>query len=729
MAHQPAGDAVPGGPIPPVAPGAAAPVVAPPRSYRELFLDETTSPPPGRLAQYLQGYRFDGAEDVPVPAALRDQTVTLSDRQPMAFLALVTGPGGNFEVAIVHRLMRYMDMPGEEESGFHNRVVGLHGDILPHLYPVIEVPGTAFHLVTAPVRVPTTAGMVALLPAWADPNEPLGPFNEDQPETEVVRPRYLQLVPGYYASLLIHRRGVNPKVAFQDLYGAMQARGDIEASRDILVWLKTACTQRGGGGANQAIPAVHHVFTPVHPPEAVYRYVIGKVRGDLPSLAGPDPATAEVAGTLAGALRALTGARGAAEGGDNVPRAPKTVQEVYRETYTTLLRFCNVASATDVAPVWGRLTNCAKSERQTILVQEFNRVCMARGLAQELYAPVVTAALKQMALGFLFVGHGVDDLGTGLQPFLVAYAGNVHHLQTLEAASVSEQLSQGDHSATLEDYRTLREREKMRFPRDITEVGITLGQYAVLCQTLLQGLGPPNPAVEVLWDLVAAIRNASPFIADRYLQAVVSNPTVANVYFACIIRTVQVTMHEYWQSVGTNVAAGHTGVDLPEFRTLVTELKRGTSHFSSHWVPLPEEYMTPPSAPGGARTRGSTVGQQARSDHSAVDGSNRSARTDTSSLTGDTPRTSVSRIDNPAPDPEFTSITVRPGGTRSVLREHRPPANDGGQEICVAWWLRGGCFPTCGRRATHRAFASAAERTRLLPFCREHLAAPAAGAT
>jgi hypothetical protein len=698
------------------------PVIAPPRTYRELFTDEANSPSPNRLANYLQGYRFDGAGDIPVPGTLRDQTVNLSDRQPMAFLSLTTGPNGSLEIALVHRLMRYMDMPGEEDSGFHNRVMGLLGDIMPHQYPVVEVPSNAYHLVATPVRVPTTAGLLALLPAWEEPAVALGPFAEDVPETEVVRPRHVQLLPGYYASLLIHRRGVSPKVAFQELHGAMQARGEVDSARDILTWLRAACTQRGGGGANQALPAVHHPLTPLHLPDAVYRYMIGKVRGDLPALAGPDPGTAEITGTLAGALRALTGARGAAEVGEGAPREPKSVQEVYRETYHLLLRYCNVAAATDVAPVWGRLANCAKSERHTILVQEFQRVCMARGLSAELYTPIVTAALKQMVLGFQFIGHGVDDLSTGLQPFLVAYAGNTHHLQALEAASVSNQLSQGDHNATLADYRALRERERVKFPRDITEVCITLGRYAVLCQALLQGTGPPNPAVEVLWSLVVALQNATPFITDRYLQAAALNPTVAHVYFPCIVRTVQVSMHEYLQGVGTNIVAGHAGVDLPEFRTLVVELKRGTFQFSSHWVPIPEEYMVP-TRPQASTSSMPSAGPTSGSSSQA------STRTGVSSLTAETTQraTTVARVDNPSPDTEFSSIVVRPGGTRPVLREHRPPPNDAGQEFCVAWWLRSGCFPTCGRRATHCPFASPVERTRLLNFCREHLAAPAAG--
>ena len=101
----------------------------------------------------------------------------------------------------------------------------------------------------------------------------------------------------------------------------------------------------------------------------MYRYLIGKVRGDLPAVVvAPDPDATDVTGTLAGALRALAGTREEAE--DPLGRGPKTVQEVYKETYRTLLRFCNVAQPTEVAPVWSRLANCAKSEQHTILVQE-----------------------------------------------------------------------------------------------------------------------------------------------------------------------------------------------------------------------------------------------------------------------------------------------------------------------------------------------------------------------
>lgn len=98
---------------------------------------------------------------MPTPAILRDQTVALSDRQPMAFLALIEGPDGGYEVTIVHRMLKYLDAPGDNPSGLHDRVLGLIGDILPHQYPIVEVSNTAFHLVGNAVRVPTIAAMTA----------------------------------------------------------------------------------------------------------------------------------------------------------------------------------------------------------------------------------------------------------------------------------------------------------------------------------------------------------------------------------------------------------------------------------------------------------------------------------------------------------------------------------------------------------------------------------------
>lgn len=697
-----------------------------PCTYRELYSNAANNPPPDRTAGYLFGYRFtDPAGGVPTPAALRDQTVALSDRQPMAFLALVTGQVGGFEVVILHRLLRYMDAPGDDPTGLHDQVLGLAGDILPHQYPTVGVPSTAFHLVGNAVRVPTNAAMTALLPTWDDAQPVLGPYNEQDPETEVVHPRHIQLVPGRYAALLVHRQRVRPKQAYQEVVGAILANNELEACQDVVTWLRAACTARGGGGAQTATPSVLHAFTPLHLPPEAYRYVTAKVQADLPALArrdrmreGAPPGDAAALLRTLGLTRAVLGEDGADDeraGG----KAPKTIAEVYKETYTTLLRYCNVANPDQVAPVWARLANCHKSEQHTVLTQELHKVCMSRGLSAELYAPVITTTLKQMVVGFQFTGYGVDDLTSGCQPFLVSYAGSVHHYQAVAAASVGNQLSQGEQNASLADYRTIREKEKVKFPRDISEVGITLARYAVLCQCLFQGTaGMPHPFVDTMWGLVAGIQNEAPFIAERF-RALARGPGFASTYHARIVRAVQVCAHEYMQAVATNVADSVVGVTLPDFTSLLLELKRGTFQNSTNWIDLPEAYLEPPPTRVGTWT--SSEASTAATTRTGV-----STLTDDSAATS--PRASVTRIENPGGDAEFAGLTLRPGGTRNIMREHRPPANDAGNEFCVAWWTKGGCFPNCGRRATHVPFASAGERTRLLAYVRNHLVAPAAGA-
>ena len=635
-----------------------------PRSYRELYSDMANNPPLERTAGYLAGYRFTDVNGagVPTPANLRDQTTTLSDRQPMAFLALVTGQDGAYEVVVVHRMLRYMDAPGDDPTGLHDRVLGLMGDILPHQYPTIEVTGTAFHLVGNAVRVPTLGAMTALLPTWGEATPVLGPFTEEDPATEVVRPRHIQLVPGRYASLIVHRRRVRPKAAYQEIVGAITAHHEVDACQDILTWLRAACTARGGGGAQNAVPSVHHTFAPLHLPPEAYRYVTSKVHSDLPALREHELGGGMGgAAAFAGALRTLGLAREAGRGngdaGDGArAKEPRTIVEAYKETYQTLLRYCNVEEPGHVAPVWPRLANCHKSEQHTVLSQELQKVCMARGLSTELYAPIITTTLKQMVISFQFVGHGPDDLSSGCQPFMVAYAGSVHHYTALAAASVGNQLSQGEQSASLTDYRAIRDKEKVKFPRDMSEVCITLTRYAVLCQCLFQGVGPAHPFVSAMWAAATGAQNIAPFVTER-LNMLAQQPATPQLYHARIIRAIQLSVHEYMQHVAANIVLGVAGVEVPGVAAMYQDLKRGTFHHSTNWVEIPAPYLEPVPV-----SRVSVTTQQATTPTVSTAAT---TATGVSSLTHSTPmeaRTSVSRVDNPNRDTEFTSIPIRPGG-------------------------------------------------------------------
>jgi hypothetical protein len=329
-----------------------------------------------------------------------------------------------------------------------------------------------------------------------------------------------------------------------------------------------------------------------------------------------------------------------------------------------------------------------------------------------------------MITGFQFVGMGVDDLGTGCQPFLVSYSGGDHHRQVLAAASLGNQLAQGEQNPSLADYRALRETEKLRHPRDTYEVSITLQRFAVLAQCLLQGTGEAHPLVTVLWTLAASFQNQVTHIAERSRAILQQNPGVAATFHARILRHVQLRVHDYFQAVSTSVGDTCEGVEVPSFLGLLQDLKYGTFHHSGHWAPIPEAYLETPSAPTGGGA--SVPGRSRASDNTSATGSTRS--TVSSMTTATAQAASVTRVDNPTDDVDFTSPTLR-SGIGSILQTTPPPMNDAGHEFCVSWWCKRGCYPTCGRRATHVPFASPGERLRLLEFIRTHVVAPAAAPT
>jgi hypothetical protein len=115
MAHLKPPACVPAEAVPPAPAGITAPTI-----YRQLFSDATRDAVFDCPAAYLAGF-VGPAGAVPGPATLRDQTSQLCHRQPMAFLCLVARHDGVAnEVQILHRFMRYLELPGKLSTGFHN---------------------------------------------------------------------------------------------------------------------------------------------------------------------------------------------------------------------------------------------------------------------------------------------------------------------------------------------------------------------------------------------------------------------------------------------------------------------------------------------------------------------------------------------------------------------------------------------------------------------------------
>lgn len=234
-----------------------------------------------------------------------------------------------------------------------------------------------------------------------------------------------------------------------------------------------------------------------------------------------------------------------------------------------------------------------KGEHQLILQQELTRVCTGRGLTPDLYCPVVTTSVKQMVTSLNFAGPGPDDLTAGCQqPFLVAYTGAEDHYRAMDAAMVVNQLAQGTANASLADIREIRDKEKVRIPRDLNQVSYSLQRFAVLVHALFQGPGTTNPFVASMWTLANTFNKRLPLFLGQH-QALRGTPWY-EVYPAHVLRHIQICVYEYLQGlqVAGDVAGGPT---VPDFRGLLLTLQRGSFHMSAEWLPLPASVTIEPS--------------------------------------------------------------------------------------------------------------------------------------
>ena len=160
-----------------------------PSCYRELYSlgsYQGGEPEPTRLS-----YRFTeapGGGERPTPASLVEQTFAFSERRSMTFLCLLRTSGTGVEVRILHRMIRYLELPGADGGGIIDLSMGLLGDISAAQTPAVAVDNTHFSLIgNAGVRVPTVATMRDHIDT-APPGGHLGPFGLEVPGTEVVRP-------------------------------------------------------------------------------------------------------------------------------------------------------------------------------------------------------------------------------------------------------------------------------------------------------------------------------------------------------------------------------------------------------------------------------------------------------------------------------------------------------------------------------------------------------------
>ena len=173
----------------------------------------------------------------------------------------------------------------------------------------------------------------------------------------------------------------------------------------------------------------------------------------------------------------------------------------------------------------------------------------------------------------------------------------------MDDAIVANQLDQGTASAFLADICEIREKEKVKVPRDLNQVSFTVRCYAILVHTLFQGPGNSNPFVKCMWLLAINFHEQLPHFLGQH-QGLAGTPW-ADVYAAHVLRRIQITAIEYLQSLAVGGAGGGSGkvTELPAFQELRRDLQRRSFYMSSLlWLPLPAS-LTDVNAPPASEHR------------------------------------------------------------------------------------------------------------------------------
>jgi len=273
------------------------------------------------------------------------------------------------------------------------------------------------------------------------------------------------------------------------LYQAIVDADDLQTCQALVNWLRVASTS-----TMTQVPGLRNVVGPstlnvtLNAPIAdgvLINHRLNLLRQVLPALFRPsNPFEAAITQMAVAVTENTNDNRVAREQKAAAATAPKLPSDKFGVTLPMLLEYLNIADEGNLPDLWHKLAECTKR-------QEFHVICEQL----QLYArspqafttslPVVSAKLAQDIINFNFVGDTLDDIKTGLQPFVIASGSAEHRQANLEIAQMYGLLTSGDHSIMLADIEQLKAKKVQSIPLSYYELERSLGMFGNLLGTVL----------------------------------------------------------------------------------------------------------------------------------------------------------------------------------------------------------------------------------------------------
>lgn len=363
---------------------------------------------------------------------------------------------------------------------------------------------------------------------------------------------------------------------------------------------------------------------------------------------------------------------------------PKLPSSRFSVTLPVLLEFLQVANEMDLPPIWHSWSNCSKHQEVQVLRDALDAFARTANAFSTL-VPIVTAHLVQDLLTFQFLGQSIDDIKTGLHPFIIMDRNAEHCQVNTKMAHLYGLLTAGDAACSLADLEALAAKEIRSVPLTYWELEKCLGMFGNLIAVILGTTHPLVQAFKDMWQLLQLqVRDELHSILE-YKKFV--KPTH-------ILHSVQLIFFTWF----THKKSRLTPPD-PNMKTIIHQILMQLYVLPNlppalYHLAYPKKPSLIPTLPTHS-SAGSSDGSGTTSHASSGSGAST-----VSGLTMPMTPTATRGAAVINLHPNATLQTLLPTNIRikDLIENTNPPEFDAGGEMCLSYLVRNTCWSNCHQR-------------------------------
>ncbi len=450
---------------------------APARNYSYGTYFSQTDPFQGDYSNLLRDYSVPpGGGDGPAPADVR----TLACGAQAAGIATGFFDVTENKVSVYIQLDRVVSQLGQAPSSWLGTIIAQLGDLISNQAVLVELSDNLWNRGPV-VRVGSHTLVETALNGDAD-LQYMGPFNDDDADTELVRTRRIcPIPPVFLEGILALGRNASPRQVWAYVYPICVDRGWLESCAPFLDYLRCAMT-RTTADENPAIWS-EQPPTPILGDEEMIARRNRILERDFPGLGDHEQEAAQGAiATEIGGLRADLKAQRREDDERRDLKAQSSLTDFWGTVLAAkICALCNVGSLEELpSDSFYRLVADAKKHQYLTLLQTLVDAQKVIG-KQEGLQFILTPAILKTVMSLDYVMATPDSVKTGLQPF------RLHPAESAEDAMTAQhiyELMRGENAAPSVGDAQQMSRASAKSPTGLFQVREYIARTAFLLRAL-----------------------------------------------------------------------------------------------------------------------------------------------------------------------------------------------------------------------------------------------------